>query len=244
MCASEPAWRLRCRRRSGASRRSCARTRPRQARRRGWRRPRPSRSAPRAAASSLRVLGVLLVAGGRRLHARERCRPGQTAFARIPCGAPSAAKQLGDATTPALVTEYAAISCTPRMPASEAMVTIEPPPCSRIRPKHARAQRKTPVRLTSSSSRKTGSGVASSGPPIDDPGVRDEHVEPPARGRERLVHRAVASRAVAGVALDERRPRRSGDGLAALSLRPVKTTVIPSAGGARHRPCRCRRCHR
>src|SRR5213083_2019231 len=47
------------------------------------------------------------------------------------------------------------------MPASEAMWTIEPPPCSRIGSKHARATLKSEVRLTSRSSRNTSSGVAS-----------------------------------------------------------------------------------
>src|SRR5438128_1322302 len=72
--------------------------------------------------------------------------PGQTAFERMPYGAPSAAKSSATAITPAFVTEYAAISCTARRPASEAMWIIEPPPCSRIGSKHARATLKSEVR--------------------------------------------------------------------------------------------------
>ena len=86
---------------------------------------------------------------------------GQSPFERIPCGAPSAANSSATAITPALMTEYAAVSWSARMPVSEAMWIIEPRPCVRIAPKHARATLNADVRFTSRSSRKRASEVAS-----------------------------------------------------------------------------------
>ena len=103
---SSPGRPPRRRRRSAASPRSRARTRRRPATRRGRRRPLLCRNRPEGgsvqpsgdSAWCSKPTGVACTPG--------TTSPGHTALARMPCGAPSAAKSSETATAPAFVTEY------------------------------------------------------------------------------------------------------------------------------------------
>ena len=141
-------------------------------------------------------------------------RPGQTQLIRTPSGPWSSARLRVSRTTPPLAAQYAARVCPPRVPAVDAMLTMQPEPAAIMAGRNVLHVRNVPLRLTSTSRSQSFSASSVMRCSKNTPAtLTSSHGEPSVSSTllAETQHLPLAAHVAAeGVALAQARSRRAG----------------------------------